>query len=82
MEDLELEKKVLRALVEETETLGVSSDKEDETTDSDSHSRRRRTRVVLTSYSEEEQDDVYLTRLSRMEKAMFGDRKFDREPIV
>lgn len=50
--------------------------------DTDSHHRRRRSRVTPTSDSEDGQEDLSRTRLNRIKKAMFGDKKFDREPIV
>lgn len=50
---------------------------DDESSDSYSH-HRRRTKVVITSAS-----DVNNSLLNKLEKAiLFGDRKFDREPVV
>ncbi|KAL8109650.1 hypothetical protein AgCh_025668 [Apium graveolens] len=78
-EELELEEKALRALLEETE--GAKSFRkenqvhveEDESIDSNSHHRRRRTKVALTSDSDQEEgEDMSRTRLSRMEKPCLG----------
>lgn len=89
-EELELEEKARRASLEESETLGVMGsrrekcvhDEEDESTDSNLHHMRRKTKVILTSDSEGEGNYVSHTRLSKLEKAMFGDMKFDLELIV
>ncbi|XP_074377447.1 uncharacterized protein LOC141718966 [Apium graveolens] len=55
-------------------------DEEDES-DSDSHPRRKRTKQPYSSDSDEEPDGSRL-RLNRLEKALFGDRRPDREPVV
>lgn len=68
---------------EETKALGTKGscrekridNEEDVSIDSDPHHRRRRTKVVVTSDS----DGMPKLRLNRLEKPMFGDRKFDPE---
>ncbi|XP_074377426.1 uncharacterized protein LOC141718951 [Apium graveolens] len=55
-------------------------DEEDEF-DSDSHPRRKRAKQPYSSDSDEEPDGSRL-RLNRLEKALFGDRIPDREPVV
>ncbi|XP_074342977.1 uncharacterized protein LOC141680739 [Apium graveolens] len=88
-EELKLEERVLRASLEETK--GAKSTrkekrvhvKEDDSTDSNSQHGRKMSKVVLTlDFDQEEEGDVFDTRLSMLEKAMFGDKKFNRKPVV
>ncbi|KAL8132996.1 hypothetical protein AgCh_008459 [Apium graveolens] len=55
-------------------------DEEDEP-DSDSHPRSKRAKQPFSSDSDDKPDGSRL-RLNRLEKALFGDRRADREPVV
>ncbi|XP_074378022.1 uncharacterized protein LOC141719543 [Apium graveolens] len=87
-EEIELQEKALREALKADEPKRKTKhrkdrrvhDEEDES-DSDSHPQRKKTKQPFSSDSDEEPDESQI-RLTRLEKAMCGDRRVDREPIV
>ncbi|KAK1372396.1 hypothetical protein POM88_028589 [Heracleum sosnowskyi] len=90
-EEIEMEEKAIRDSVAEDENPLIEPepqrekrphDDEEESTDSESYHRRIRSKIVVSSESEDEDDPHVKSRLRRMEKAMFGERKINHEPVV
>ncbi|KAL8107868.1 hypothetical protein AgCh_024321 [Apium graveolens] len=85
-EEIELQDKALREALQADETVirprkdRRGYDEEDES-DSDSNPKRKRTKQRYSSDLDEELDGSRI-RLTRLEKAMLGDMRVDREPIV
>ncbi|KAK1387029.1 hypothetical protein POM88_015207 [Heracleum sosnowskyi] len=89
--ELDAEEKALQGAVETGEQILVQTSQrreirvhndEDGSSDSESHPRRIRSKVTVRSDTDEEGDPRMKDRLSRMEKAMFGDRRISHEPVV
>ncbi|KAK1363124.1 hypothetical protein POM88_038685 [Heracleum sosnowskyi] len=89
--ELDAEENALQDVVEVGErTLVVSGQRkekkvhndEDESSDSESHPRRTRSKITICSDTDDERDPRMKDRLSRMEKAMFGDHRVSHEPVV
>ena len=89
--ELDAEEKALQGAVETGEQMLVQTNHrkekrvhndEDGSSDSESYPRRIRSKVTVRSDTDEEGDPRMKDRLSRMEKAMFGDRRISHEPVV
>lgn len=83
-EEVELQKKMLRKALEveaydtKTRRDKCARDNQDESSDFELYSRRSRSKVILSSDEGPHMRDW----MRRMEKAIFGERRINHEPVV